>query len=177
MLHFDPLAVDPAPDGGPVLFDFTTAGREGSWTPVDDRSVGGESTSALAIEPRVGSFHGDLAPSACGFVSVRATPERPLDLSGAGAIELLARGDGRTYQLRLGDGRDGLAWAAAFRPDPGFWRLVQVPLDDLEPMRRGRLATGEAPLDRRAVASVALLLADGEPGSYRLDLRWIRAVR
>ena len=167
MLHFDPLAVDPAPDGGPVLFDFTTTGREGSWTPVDDRAVGGASTSALAIEPRVGSFHGELAPSACGFVSVRATPERPLDLSGAGAIELLARGDGR----------DGLAWAAAFRPDPGYWRLVQVPLDDLEPLRRGRLASGEPPLDRRAVASVALLLADGEPGPYRLDLRWIRAVR
>ncbi len=179
MLHHDPLAIDPDPASGPLLFDFTTAGREGNWKPVDDSVMGGASHGALEVQPRQGSFRGDLEAGSGGVASIRATPERPLDLSGAAAIELLARGDGRTYQLRVGDrqGRAGVRWVASFRPEPGYWRLVRVELDELVPTWRGGPAEGAAPLDRRAIISVGILLADGEPGAFRLDMRWIRAVR
>jgi len=162
-----------------LLFDFTSPGDELPWRAVDDRVMGGSSRSALQAVPRSAAFAGELVVEGGGFAQVRVSPDEPIDLTGAEAVELSVRGDGRTYQLRLGDdGRfDGVRWTAEFRPEPGVWRTVRVPLDELRPTWRGRTVPGAGDLARERVTSLGLLLADGDPGSFRLEVRWIRAAR
>ena len=111
-----------APTSG-LLFDFTSPGDERSWSAVDDRVMGGASRSSLQAGPSSAAFAGELVVEGGGFAQVRVSPDEPIDLTGADAVELSVRGDGRTYQLRLGhDGRfDGVRWTADFRPEPGVW--------------------------------------------------------
>ena len=53
---------------------------------------------------------------------------------------------------------------------------VRVPLDELRPTWRGRRVPGAGNLAQERVTSMGLLLADGDPGAFRLEVRWIRAV-
>ena len=166
---------DTAADDG-VLFDFTTDGREGDWFAMDDRVMGGKSVSSLAVEPRTGAFAGDLVLDGGGFASVRTQVD--LDLSEATALELLVRGDGRAYQVRLGDdGRwDGVRWTHTFRPRAGEWTTVRIPMEDFRPTWRGRLVRNAGELNAGSITDVGLLLSDGGDGPFRLDVRWIRAM-
>ncbi len=172
-------ALAPAATSSEVLFDFTDPAAAEDWRPMDDRVMGGSSRSQLQLVPSSAAFAGELVVEGGGFASVRVDPDRPLDLDGAEAIELLVRGDGRTYQLRLGDdGRyDGVRWTAEFRPEPGAWRTVRIPMEELRPTWRGRTVGGMQPMERSAVTSVGLLLADEDPGSFRLEVQWIRLAR
>lgn len=162
-----------------MLFDFGTAEASSAWSPVDDRVMGGSSRSRLEPVPSLAAFTGELVVEGGGFAQVRVSPEQPLDLSDAERVELLVRGDGRTYQLRLGDdGRfDGVRWTASFQPALGQWQMVELALDELTPTWRGRTVRGAGDLARDHVTSLGLLLADGEPGDFRLEVRWIRAAK
>ncbi|MDF1800204.1 MAG: CIA30 family protein [Planctomycetota bacterium] len=178
MLQPNLLETAPDPAAGPLLFDFMTAGREGDWVTVDDRVMGGRSRSGLALGPRGGAaFQGSLVLEGGGFASVRSVPRAPVDLTASSAIELLVRGDGRTYQLRLRDRStfDGIAWKAEFTPKHGHWQVVRIPLELFEPTFRGRLVRNAEPLELDSIKTFGLLLAGGGGGDFRLDLRWIRA--
>ena len=179
MLQPNLLETAPDPTVGPLLFDFMTAGREGAWMTVDDRVMGGRSRSSLVLGPRGGAaFQGNFVLQGGGFASVRSMPRLPMDLSSYTAIELLVRGDGRTYQMRLRDRSsfDGISWRSEFNPKDGHWQVVRIPIELLEPTFRGRIVRNAEPLKVDSIKTFGLMLADGGDGAFNLDLRWIRAV-
>ncbi|MEM7518294.1 MAG: CIA30 family protein, partial [Planctomycetota bacterium] len=100
-----------------------------------------------------------------------------LDLSGASALALRVRGDGKIYQLRLRDeeGFDGVNHCAEFLAPAGQWTEVLVPLASLEPRYRGRVLRDVPPLDRRRVRTLGLLISEKQEGPFRLEIEWIRA--
>jgi hypothetical protein len=166
------------PAAAPALFDFTAPDAARGWEPVGDRVMGGVSRGRLAAAPGGPAiFEGEVSlENGGGFASVRS-PARALDLSGVGALLLRVRGDGRTYKLglRTDPGLDGPTWQAPFRPPPGRWEDVRIPLADFRPTWRGRPVPGDPPLDAAAVARLGLVVGDGQAGPFRLELEAIRA--
>ena len=84
-----------------VLLDFTDASVAPLWRPVDDRIMGGSSTSLITHSDGATTFSGDLIVEGGGFASARF--EQPFELGrDVEALELDAEGDGRLgYKLTL----------------------------------------------------------------------------
>ncbi len=150
----------------------------GPWMVVNDDVMGGVSESLATADDGTLAFTGRLSlENNGGFASTRA-PIEPLP-RGTTGIRFEARGDGRSYQLRLRPGRsfDGVAWRANFETTPDRWRLVEVPLAEFEPVFRGRLVRGQPALGIREIGQLGFLLADRKPGPFALSVRGLAAWR
>lgn len=163
----------------PSLIDFAHDAEVSRWQAVNDGVMGGRSAGRVrAITDSTGVFEGVLSlENNGGFASVR----RPLSsgaLVGARGVVLEVRGDGRPYQFRarMDDAVDGIAYRSVFDTVDGAWLEVRVPFADCRPTFRGRFVPDAPPLDPARIAQVGLLLADGQPGSFRLEIRRIVAL-
>jgi len=174
-------------DGGPMemiptpadaqLLAFDTS-ESGLWRSVNDGVMGGLSRGSLRIDAAgVGIFEGEVSlENNGGFASVRATIG-PRDLSAWEGLRLRARGDGRAYRLRLHNnaGMDGIAYQAEFDTQPGQWQTIDLPFAAFRPTFRGRVPPAAPPLDTGRIEQVGLMIADGQQGSFRLQIDWITA--
>lgn len=162
------LDVAPAPR---TVLEF--GDRADAFRAIDDRVMGGVSQSRMTPSAEgTGVFSGTLSrENNGGFASVRAAG-LDLDLTDATHLTIRARGDGRTYKLRLHDDTrfDGVAFETSFETTPDEWVEHELPLDGFRPVWRGRLVRDAPPLDRSAVVSVGLMVSDGPEGAFRLEL-------
>ncbi|MEM1270559.1 MAG: CIA30 family protein [Bacteroidota bacterium] len=159
-----------------ILFDFD-APNAPSWTIENDGVMGGRSKGYVEIKDGALIFTGNVVTEGGGFTSTRA--RRQLDLSGYDGVELRVRGGGRTFELDVGQGtrdrgrevnRVGLFETTA------EWKTVRVPFDTLETSAHGK-PVDVAPLDRAAIESIGIYIADGKDGPFRLEVDWMRAYR
>jgi monofunctional biosynthetic peptidoglycan transglycosylase len=167
----------PAAAAEKTLFDFQTAAGTDAWQVVNDDVMGGVSTSAFALTNGVAVFQGTVSlENNGGFASVRSMPARH-DIAGCGTFVIRTRGDGRRYKLvvRTDRGFDRALYQLAFTTKPDVWEEHRLPLKQFVPTFRGRVLSGEPPLDPRRVASVGFLIADKQEGPFRLEIAWIRA--
>ena len=158
------------------LISFENAANQPRWVAVNDGVMGGRSQGGPVIADGVLQFRGELSlANNGGFSSVR-TVGQDFDLSGAKAVVLRVRGDGRPYQLRMAtDARfRGMAvsYGGEFATEPGQWIEVRVPLDALVPTVRGNRLDGP-PFDPAEVREIGLLIADKLEGPFTLDVDWI----
>ena len=167
-------SADPEPVS---LFEFSRV-VAGEWIIVNDGVMGGLSSSRFAdTDSGFARFTGELSlENNGGFASVRALAPDGV-LADRSALILRVRGDGRTYQVRLRTDRqfDGISYMAEFSTVEGEWQEVRIPLTEFQPTFRGRRPSGAQPLSPANVQQIGLLLADRRPGSFRLDVAWIRA--
>ena len=49
-------------------------------------------------------------------------------------------------------------------------------MKDFVPSFRGRVLSGEPPLDPAKVASLGILISDKQAGPFQLEIAWIKAV-
>ncbi len=157
-----------------VLADFSRGAEISRWTGVHDQVMGGVSEAGLVPAGEHASFTGTVSTDfGGGFASLRRSPE-DLELGPAHGLILHVRGDGKTYQLRLKPGNrlDGVAWRALFTPGPR-WQTLNLPFDEFVPVFRGRPVPEAGPLDPAAVRQVGLMIAGGQAGAFRLDIRSI----
>lgn len=159
-----------------MLIRFDGDPAEPRWLAVNDGVMGGRSQGGPAIADGRLQFRGHLSlANNGGFASVRAAG-RAFDFSGAAAVLLRVRGDGRPYQLRLAtDARHrgiAVSYGGGFATRAGQWILVRVPLAALQPTARGRALDGP-PFDPTRVREIGLLIADGREGAFALDVDWI----
>jgi monofunctional biosynthetic peptidoglycan transglycosylase len=160
-----------------TILDFTDAARAADLAPIDDAVMGGRSWSSFTHGPGFAVFAGEVSlENGGGFASVRSAP-LGLDLSAADGLELRVRGDGRSYKLNLRTERsfDGVTWQARFETVVGEWRTVALPFTAFTPVHRGRPVPGAAPLDRRRVETVGLLVSDRQAGPFRLEVARLSA--
>ncbi len=154
------------------IFDFSAPDALSSWTARNDGVMGGVSLGRLVRGEGCAVFEGLLSPErGGGFASVRAAIE-PGALDGARRIVVRARGDGRTYELRLfTEGVEpGVSYAASFETAGGEWTEHALPLEAFRAVRRGRPVPGAPALRAEDVRGVGLLLAGGQFGEFRLEL-------
>lgn len=163
-----------------LVFDFRhTPGAEDlvrDWFPVDDRVMGGLSSSRA--QPSVDGlvFTGDLSlEQNGGFASIRTRP-RDYALAGTRALVLRVRGDGKTYKLgiRTDDAFDGVQYQTRFHTRADAWEVIRLPIADFEPRFRGRPVSAP-PLDPALIRTFGLLIADRQAGPFRLVLASLTA--
>ena len=156
----------------------TTLNMESSdWRSVHDRVMGGVSEGGIIVADNGLRFQGMLSlENNGGFASVRRRITEPLD--GVDRVKLRVQGDGRRYQIRFRqDGnRDGVAWREQFDTN-GSWQDIEFAISEFEPVFRGRRLSGFDPLDASSVRQIGLMLADGQPGPYQLDISKIEFLR
>ncbi len=158
-------------------FDAPDVGR---WSCVNDSVMGGRSTSRIeATEDGTVRFLGNLSlENNGGFTSFRTRNVR-YDLAGSDGIEVLVRGDGRTYIMSFEV--DGV-WLPAggywqsFETIADEWTTVRLPYDGFTPTSFGQEVRAPA-LDPAGIASMAIYLYDKQPGPFALEVDEIASYR
>lgn len=159
------------------LFDFTTNPREPVWVAVNDDVMGGISRGSAQTSDGTLQFRGLLSlENNGGFSSIRARG-KTRDLSAFTHLVLRVKGDGRTYRITLGSNaefrRSRISYQAEFSTQNGAWSEVVVPLARFVPTWRGESLSGP-PLDLARIEEFGLMLADGQPGAFALEVAWMR---
>lgn len=163
-----------------ILFRFDGESPSPAWAAVNDGVMGGVSEGGAHLAPVGMVFRGRLSlENNGGFASVRQ-PVRA-DLSGYEGIRLKVRGDGRPYQLRLETderfrGWSPVSFSGTFATVANEWAEVFIPFRDLGQTWRGRQLSGYT-FDPARIRLIGLLLADKQPGPFKLEVAWIAAVR
>ena len=161
-----------------TLINFTDR-DEPEWLAINDGVMGGRSTGGPELREGKLHFSGTLSlANNGGFSSIRAKGQN-YDLRDAKALAVRARGDGRTYQIRLyTDARyqgSRIAYAGSFTTTRDEWREFTVAFDTLRPVFRGRNLDGP-PIDLSRVEQVGFLIADRREGNFSLTVDWIKAM-
>ena len=163
------------PDQSRTLFDFSDPAAVTVWAPIDDRVMGGLSSSRLRHDPAGHAvFEGNVSlAQRGGFASVRATPANR-GKPGAQACVIEARATGKRFKLNLltDDAFDGILYQASFTPGAN-WRTLSIPLQAFRATRRGREVNGAPALEPASIRQVGLMVADRQPGPFALAVRRI----
>lgn len=159
-----------------LLFDFAEPAVADAWRAIDDRIMGGVSTSTLRSDPGgYAVFEGVVSLERNGgFASVRSSPG-DRGQPGAQACRIELRGDNQQFKLSLltDDGLDSIHYQLGFRPAGRDWQTLQLPLAAFRASFRGRDVPGAPPLDAARIRQVGLLIAAGQAGPFALDIRRI----
>lgn len=164
--------------GNPTLVTFNSQGTALEWHSLGDRVMGGQSDGALVnSEEGVGLFHGTVRlDNGGGFASVKSDLPEPVDATDFTGIELLAKGDGKTYKigLRNSTNRRSIVYQHAFTPGTEEWSRIRLPFSDFIPTWRGKTLTDEAALNLAHLASVSLFVSGRQVGEFRLEMQdWV----
>jgi hypothetical protein len=140
--------------------------------------MGGQSDGMVVCSDEgFGRFQGTVRlDNGGGFASVKADLPEPFDASGWTGIELLARGDGKTYKIGLRNSIDrrSIVYQHAFTPDTQDWSRIQLPFSDFIATWRGKTLTDVEPLDVEHLASVSLFVSGRQVGEFRLMMQdWV----
>jgi NADH dehydrogenase [ubiquinone] 1 alpha subcomplex assembly factor 1 len=160
-----------------TVFDFRTTTHAAAWQIVNDDVMGGVSASTFQVTNGVAVFRGEVSlENSGGFASVRSLPARH-DLAGCDAFLIRVRGDGHRYKFTVRTNRsfDSAIYQAIFTAKKGEWEEHRLPMKDFVPTFRGRVLSGEPPLDPAKIASVGFLISDKQAGSFQLEIAWIKA--
>lgn len=159
-----------------TLMSFEDGADEPRWVAVNDGVMGGRSQGGPEVARGLLRFSGVLSLENNGGFSSARTLVRDFDFSGADALVLRVRGDGRRYQLRLATDASyrgiTVSWGSEFPTVAGQWTEVRVPLAELRPSVRGVALQGP-PMDPSRVRELGLLLGDKREGPFQLEVDWI----
>jgi monofunctional biosynthetic peptidoglycan transglycosylase len=92
---------------------------------------------------------------------------------------LKVKGDGRTYQFRVktDDQYDGIAYRSLFATDARQWQTITLPFDSFTASFRGRPVPDAPVLRPEQIRQIGFLLADKQPGLFRLEIAWIKSLQ
>ncbi|HEA54080.1 hypothetical protein LCGC14_1119220 [marine sediment metagenome] len=159
----------------PTLVAFDGQENDLEWESLGDPVMGGQSDGKVArSEEGYGHFCGTVRlDNGGGFASAKADLPQPRDASGWTGVELLARGDGKTYKigLRTSTNRRSIVYQHSFTPDTDQWRCIRLPFSDFIPTWRGKTVTDAEPLDIRHLASVSLFVSGRQAGEFHLRMQ------
>ena len=159
-----------------IVYDFQNATNTTAWQVVNDDVMGGISTSSFRLTNGVALFQGKVSlENNGGFASVRSLPARH-DLAGSDAFVVRVRGDGRSYKFtaRTDPSFDSAIYQCVFTTKKGEWEEHRLPFKQFIPTFRGRVLSGEPPLEAAKVTSVGFLISDKQDGPFQLEVAWIK---
>ncbi|WP_372995551.1 CIA30 family protein [Marinobacter sp.] len=161
--------------GSHTLVTFDTKGERLEWDSLGDQVMGGQSDGALVNSAEgVGLFQGIVRlDNGGGFASVKADLPEPVDASQWTGIELLAKGDGKTYKigLRNSTNRRTIVYQHAFTPGTEEWSRIRLPFSEFIPTWRGKTLTDEVALNLSHLASVSLFVSGRQVGDFQLKMQ------
>lgn len=172
------VAAPPAlSDSTMTLYDFSSDTAAG-WFIVNDGVMGGHSDGHVAHETGALVFHGTLVTRDGGFTAART--DKTGDMSGMAAVELVVRGDGRTYRLELSDGvfrqDEMVSRTAPFETTAGQQTTVRVAFADLDATVFGE-PVDVPTFEPATLGGMGIFMADGQDGPFRLEVLSVTAVK
>jgi len=157
-----------------LLFNFDDS-TDKNWTVVNDGVMGGRSKGYREISDGILRFDGTLVTRGGGFTSVWTA--RRVDLSGFDGLEMRVRGNGRSFEVEVNDGRR-YGWRNVSRriafETTEEWRIVRAPFTDLRSTVFGE-PVDVPPIDLESVGRFGFYILDGIDGAFWLEVDSIRA--
>lgn len=158
-----------------LLFDFSDPATVTEWGAIDDRVMGGVSSSRLRYDAAGHAiFEGNVSLERNGgFASVRSTPANR-GKPGAQSCLIEVRSTGKRFKLNLltDDAFDSVNYQASLAPD-AHWQTLHIPLATFRATFRGRDVPGAPALDPAHIRQVGLMIAERQAGAFALEVRWI----
>lgn len=164
--------------GSHTLVTFDTKGERLEWDSLGDQVMGGQSDGELICSDEgIGLFQGTVRlDNGGGFSSVKADLPEPVNATDFTGIELLAKGDGKTYKIGLRNRTDrrSIVYQHTFTPATEDWSRIRLPFSDFIPTWRGKTVADAGPLDTRNLASVSLFVSGRQAGEFKLIMQdWL----
>lgn len=169
------------PDGaGVVLVDLDDAGEVATWTTVNDPVMGGKSTSTITFGDGALVFSGTISlDNNGGFASARSPqdPDMGRGAAAATSLRIHARGDGKTYLLKVGTEGQPWSYVQRFPTEAGVQRIYDLPVGGFEPVGMRLDPAPDAPqtLDPSTIDEVAVYILDKQQGPFEISVSTIDA--
>ena len=161
-----------------MLIDFTDTEEIPRWIAINDNVMGGISQSRIELSPTATAiFSGQLSlENNGGFTSIRRRSDN-YNLDACTGVMLKVKGDGRTYQFRVktDEQYDGIAYRTLFATDTHQWQTLTLPFTGFSASFRGKPVPGAPVLHPEQIRQIGFLLADKQPGSFCLEIAWIKS--
>jgi len=158
-----------------LLFDFSDPAAVAGWNAIDDRVMGGISSSRLRFDPAGHAiFEGTVSLERNGgFASIRSTPDNR-GKPGVHTCFIEARATDKRFKLNLltDDAFDSVNYQASFTPEPD-WQTLRIRLATFRPTFRGREVPGAPALDPARIRQVGIMIAERQAGPFTLEIRRI----
>ncbi len=171
---------DPPEESDIVLIDLDDAAEAARWTPVNDPVMGGRSTSRVTSGEGGLVFSGNISlANNGGFASARSPqdPEIGRRATGAASLRVHARGDGKTYLVKVGVEGQPYSYIQRFHTEAGIQRTYELSVADFEPVGRRLDPAPDAPqkLDPSRMNQVAVYILDKQQGPFEITISSIDA--
>jgi NADH dehydrogenase [ubiquinone] 1 alpha subcomplex assembly factor 1 len=162
------------------LLDFAGPEAAQKWQAVNDGVMGGVSDGRFRITlDKTLEFFGTLSlENNGGFASVRTKPA-DFDIKSGDTIVVRVKGDGREYVLNLytKSRQRAFSYRAPMPTKKDEWAEVRVPLADFIPTAFGRRVQGMGPVEPSQINGLGLMLADKKPGTFQMQVEWVKVER
>ncbi|THH40036.1 CIA30 family protein [Neolewinella litorea] len=151
------------------LYAFNEYSVAARWRVLDDIVMGGHSDGHFAItKEKKGRFYGAVSlRDGGGFSSVRHRFNPPVVTQAYNRVLLYVRGDGSGFEFRVKpNAQQDFSYVYPFSTS-GEWEVIEVPLADMRPVRRGQAL--ELPnFDGSRIAEISFLIANGREQRFQL---------
>ena len=161
-----------------VLYDFADQSDVSDWSNQNDTVMGGVSDSATNWVDGQLVFSGNLSlDNNGGFTSTFGpiNDQLPTLMSGAKAIVVTARGDGKTYLMQIRN-YDNTRYIQRFTTVADVEQDYVLPLADFESVDwRLSVIPNAAPIDTTTIGQLGFYLLDKQVGPFEIAISSIRA--
>jgi hypothetical protein len=163
-----------------VLVDLGDADEVSAWTTVNDPVMGGRSTSRVTFGDGGLVFSGTISlENNGGFASARSPqdPDIGRKASGAKSLRVRARGDGKTYLLKVGVAGQPWSYIQRFPTEAAVQRTYELPVESYQPVGMRLDPDPDAPrtLDPSLIDQVAVYILDKQQGPFEITVGAIGA--
>jgi len=173
-----PPTTPPSDPTSTVLFDFSNQDETSDWFNQNDTVMGGVSDSATTWVDGQLVFSGNLSlDNNGGFTSTFGpiNDQLPTLMSGAEAIVVTARGDGKTYLMQIRN-YDNTRYVQRFTTVADVEQDYVLPLADFESVDwRLSVIPNAAPIDTTTIGQLGFYLLDKQVGLFELAISSISA--
>jgi len=149
------------------------------WHVVNDRVMGGLSTSEITQENGIAIFKGKVSlENNGGFASVRMPVEREIKGDFKNVI-LRIKGDGKSYQFRIRKSRefDGLAYDYKFASKDNEWLEIKIPLNQMQGTYRGNEYPDKVGVGSHEIKQIGFLISEKQEGDFCMKIDFIALAR
>ena len=161
-----------------MLIDFTDKKAGHQMNVVNDGVMGGLSQGTIEMTQNDSLlFKGNISLQNNGGFSSFRIAGKLWDLSAWKGIEILVKGDGRTYGLRATTDekflRSSVSFTADFKTVKDEWVKLQIPFSKMKASWRGRKL--DRNFDPAQIKGLGIILADKQAGKFALEIKSISA--
>lgn len=161
-----------------MLIDFTDKKAGHQMNVVNDGVMGGLSQGIIEMTQNDSLlFKGNISLQNNGGFSSFRIGGKLWDLSAWKGVEILVKGDGRTYGLRATTDetflRSSVSFTADFKTVKDEWVKLQIPFSKMKASWRGRKL--DRNFDPAQIKGLGIILADKQAGKFALEIKSISA--